>query len=77
MHDQPENSHMSPNKEEAAAFLRYTLHHSEHHGEELLAFAHELEHLRCDAAAREVRLCAEDMERGCEKLRRALAELEA
>ncbi len=67
---------MSPNREEQPPSPLYTAPQRTPLGG-ALAFAHEQEHLHCDAAAREVRLCVEDINSGCEKLRRALAELEA
>jgi len=48
-------------KEEVAAFLQYTLHHNEHHEEELDGLAHSLEHLQLTKEAQEIRLAIEDI----------------
>ncbi|SHI18368.1 hypothetical protein SAMN02745823_03138 [Sporobacter termitidis DSM 10068] len=44
-------------KEEAAAFLQYTLQHNAHHDEELSGLVHSLQHLSLDKAAGEVASC--------------------
>lgn len=62
-------------KEEAAAFLQYTLHHNAHHEEELDGLAHSLEHLQLDNEAHEVRLCIEDITNANKRLAAVLAAL--
>jgi hypothetical protein len=50
-------------REEAAAFLQYTLSHNAHHEEELLSFVHSLQHLGLDGAAGEAASCIAELSR--------------
>jgi hypothetical protein len=77
MHDHHEHSHALQNKEEIIAYIRYTLHHNEHHGEELAALAHSLEHLHFDNEAAEVYRCMDDFKKGNERLQKVLSALQA
>lgn len=62
-------------KEEAAAFLQYTLNHNAHHVEELSGLVHSLEHLALTKEAAEIRLCIEDITRANKRLEAVLAAL--
>lgn len=55
-------------KEEAAAFLQYTLHHNAHHEEEMEGLVHSLEHLQLTKEAQEIRLAIEDIGRANARL---------
>ena len=50
-------------KEEAAAFLQYTLSHNAHHEEELSGLVHSLQHLGLDGAAGEAASCIAELSR--------------
>ncbi len=59
------NSHdgLLKSKEEAAAFLQYTLSHNAHHEEELSGLVHSLQHLGLDGAAGEAASCIAELSR--------------
>lgn len=48
-------------REEAAAFLQYTLQHNAHHEEELSGLVHSLQHLKLESEAGEIRACIETL----------------
>jgi hypothetical protein len=60
-HDHPQDGGghdgLLKSKEEAAAFLQYTLHHNAHHDEELSGLVHSLQHLGLDGEAAEIQSC--------------------
>lgn len=58
-HSHENGSHESllKSREEAAAFLQYTLTHNAHHEEELSNLIHSLQHLSLDSAAAELQEC--------------------
>jgi hypothetical protein len=50
-------------KEEAAAFLRYTLNHNAHHDQELSGLAHSLRHLQLSGEAEEIEGCIAELKK--------------
>jgi uncharacterized protein (DUF111 family) len=77
MHDHHEHSHSINSRDEAAAFIKYTLHHNEHHSEELAELAHCLEHLELNDAAKEVSLCIRDFETANKRMEKILSDIES
>lgn len=63
-------------KEEAAAFLRYTLSHNTHHDRELSGLAHSLRHLQFTGEAEEIEGCIAELKKVNARLKAVLAALE-
>lgn len=74
-HHHSDADNLLHSKEEAAAFLQYTLHHNAHHEEEMGGLAHSLEHLQLQKEAQEIRLCIEDIGRANARLEYVLKAL--
>jgi pyridinium-3,5-bisthiocarboxylic acid mononucleotide nickel chelatase len=74
-HDIDGHENLLQSKDEAAAFLQYTLHHNAHHEEELSGLAHSLEHLLLSSQAQEVQLAIQDIDRANKRLENVLAAL--
>jgi hypothetical protein len=77
-HDHPHgHSHddLLKSKEEAAAFLRYTLEHNAHHDEELSGLVHSLQHLQLTKEADEVEGCIAELLKINARLEAVLAAL--
>jgi hypothetical protein len=72
-----EHSHDSllTSKEEAAAFLSYTLSHNAHHEDEMSGLVHSLQHLGLEKEAAEAAQCIDDIRRANKRLEAVLAAL--
>lgn len=75
--DHSHDSHDSllKSKEEAAAFLSYTLSHNAHHEDEMSGLVHSLQHLGLEKEAAEAAQCIEDIRRANKRLEAVLAAL--
>lgn len=74
-HHHDEHGSLLKSKEEAAAFVQYTLHHNAHHDDELAGLIHSLQHLGLNKEADEVRMCAAELAQANNRLKAVLTAL--
>ena len=74
-HHHDGHAELLQSREEAAAFLTFTLQHNAHHEEELAELAHSLQHLSLDTAAAELASCVDALREIDGRLQAVLAGL--